>query len=192
MKEPIEFFYDPRCPWAWRTSKWVRELERDGIVSVDWRLFSLAVVNDGTEEGLDDVDDPGTAGLRTLAFVKAGFGNQKAGELYLAIGQRTHEVSRRLTTTVLQSAVGDAGLEATLIDHALAEAATKENVLRDHHAASQGVGAFGVPTIVLASGKGIFGPVVDDEGARDALELWTHVHWLIENAGFYELKRERD
>lgn len=192
MSEGIEFFYDPRCPWAWRTSKWVRALERDAIVSVDWRLFSLGVVNDGSEAVLDDVEDPGTVGLRTLAFVKATSGNRKSGELYAAIGERTHEVPRRLTNDLLRAALGDVGLNAALVDRALAETQTKDDVLHDHRDASQGVAAFGVPTIVLESGKGIFGPVVGDEGAGNAIELWTHVRWLTENAGFYELKRNRD
>lgn len=193
MSDAIEFFYDPVCPWAWRTSKWVRELERRGIVTVEWRFFSLSVVNDGSEDVLDDPGNAGTVGLRTLAGVKKSHGNQKSGELYEAMGRRSHEVPRRLTTELVRAAaVEDAGLERAVVDDALTDDRTKKDVLHDHHAAADGVGAFGVPTIVLGSGRGIFGPVVEDQGADDPTELWTHVRWLIDKAGFYELKRERD
>jgi 2-hydroxychromene-2-carboxylate isomerase len=192
VSERIEFFYDPQCPWAWRTSKWVRELERHGIVSVDWRLFSLGIVNEGSEEVMDNAQDVGARALRTLALVKKTLGNEKSGRLYAAMGELSHEIPRRLTSRLVTVAVADSGLEAGLVEAALADQSTKEEVLIDHRAAVSGVGAFGVPTIVLESGKGIFGPVVEDEGADDPVELWTHVRWLIEKAGFYELKRERD
>jgi 2-hydroxychromene-2-carboxylate isomerase len=192
LSERIDFFYDPRCPWAWRTSKWVRELERMGIVSVEWRFFSLGVVNDGSEDAMDDVEDAGAASLRVLALVKRTLGNQKTGDLYEAMGERSHEVPRRLTNRIVREAIGAQGLQADLVEAAFAEDQTKKDVLQDHRAAVDGVGAFGVPTIVLESGKGIFGPVIDGDGGADAGELWTHVRWLIENGGFYELKRERD
>jgi 2-hydroxychromene-2-carboxylate isomerase len=192
MSERMDFFYDPRCPWAWRTSKWARELERREIVTVEWRFFSLSVVNDGSEDVLDDIEDPGAAGLRTLALVKGASGNEKSGELYAAIGNQTHEAERRLTLPLLGAALEDAGLDRDLMDAAVTDPATKEAVLVDHRLASERVGAFGVPTIMLPSGRGIFGPVVEDEGADDPVELWTHVRWLIDKAGFYELKRERN
>jgi 2-hydroxychromene-2-carboxylate isomerase len=191
VSERIDFFYDPRCPWAWRTSKWARELERRDIVTVEWRFFSLSVVNGGSEDVLDDITDAGTVGLRTLAFVKASLGNEKSGELYAAMGNQSHEAERRLTTKLVGAALEDAGLDRDLAETAVKDPTTKQAVLLDHRLASDRVGAFGVPTIMLASGRGIFGPVVEDEGADDPVELWTHVRWLIDKAGFYELKRER-
>jgi 2-hydroxychromene-2-carboxylate isomerase len=191
VTEPVQFFYDPQCPWAWRTSKWVRRLEEDGVVQADWRFFSLGVVNGGSEDVMDDPEDVGATSLRTLALVKRTDGNQKSGELYAAMGEQSHEIPRRLTTRLVKAALSDAGLEADLMKRALADPGTKEEVLSDHRAAASKVGAFGVPTIVLESGKGIFGPVLDDVGADDPHELWTHVRWLIEKDGFHELKRER-
>lgn len=191
MSEPIGFFYDPRCPWAWRTSKWVRELEREDIVSVDWRFFSLGIVNEGSEDVLDDPKDVGATALRTLAFVKNAHGNQRSGELYAAMGNQSHEVPRRLTNRLVRAALKDAGWDAKLVEEAMSDEETKQTVLRDHHLAADEVGAFGVPTVMLESGRAIFGPVVTDEGTTQALELWDHVRWLIDNAGFFELKRER-
>jgi protein-disulfide isomerase-like protein with CxxC motif len=191
MTEGIDFYFDPLCPWAWRTSKWVRELERAEIVSVDWRFFSLSVINEGSEDVLDDPDNAGSTGLRSLALVKTRDGNEKTGELYLAMGERSHEVPRRLTIDLVRTALGDAGLPPELLEDAMGNAECKDHVLRDHRVAVDRVGAFGVPTIVLESGKGIFGPVIEDEGASEPAEMWNHVRWLIEKDGFFELKRER-
>jgi hypothetical protein len=187
----MDFYFDPLCPWAWRTSKWVRELERAQIVSVDWRFFSLSVINEGSDDVLDDSNNAGSVGLRTLALVKKTDGSEKAGKLYLAMGERSHEVPRRLIISLVQDALGSVGLEPTLVEKAMADPETREQVLRDHRTAVDRVGAFGVPTIVLESGKGIFGPVIEDEGATEPAEMWTHVRWLIEKEGFFELKRER-
>jgi hypothetical protein len=107
------------------------------------------------------------------------------------MGEQSHEIPRRLTFRLVAAALADVGLEADLMDRARADAGTREGVLTDHRAAASTVGAFGVPTIVLESGRGIFGPVLDDVGADDPHELWTHVRWLIEKDGFHELKRER-
>jgi protein-disulfide isomerase-like protein with CxxC motif len=191
MTEGIDFYFDPLCPWAWRTSKWVRELEAAGTLSVDWRFFSLGVINEGSEDVMDDQNNAGSVGLRTLALVKTMDGNESAGKLYLAMGQRSHEVPRRLTLGLVQEALADVGADATLVEKAMGDPETREQVLRDHRTAVERVGAFGVPTIVLESGKGIFGPVIEDEGATEPAEMWTHVRWLIEKEGFFELKRER-
>jgi protein-disulfide isomerase-like protein with CxxC motif len=192
VTESIEFYFDPVCPWAWRTSKWVRDLEQAEIVSADWKFFSLSLINEESEDVLDEPDNAGSAGLRTLALIKAREGNQKSGELYSAIGARSHEVPRRVTVDIVRGALGDIGLDPSLVEKAMGNVDTKQHVVRDHRAAAERVGAFGVPTIVLESGKGIFGPVIEDEGATEPAELWAHVRWLIEKDGFYELKRERD
>jgi protein-disulfide isomerase-like protein with CxxC motif len=191
MTEGIDFYFDPLCPWAWRTSKWVRDLESDGILSVDWRFFSLSVINEGSESVMDDPNNPGSVALRTLALVKAKDGNENAGKLYLAMGERSQEGPRRLTTKIVQDALADVGAEGPLVEKAIGDPETREHVLRDHRTAVERVGAFGVPTIVLESGKGIFGPVIEDKGATEPAELWSHVRWLIEKEGFFELKRER-
>jgi protein-disulfide isomerase-like protein with CxxC motif len=191
VTDSIDFYFDPLCPWAWRTSKWVRDLEAAGTLSVDWRFFSLSVINEGSEDAMDDANNAGSVGLRTLALVKKMDGNEKAGKLYLAMGKRSHEVPRRLVLSLVHEALADVGLDPSLVEKAMGDSQTREHVLRDHRTAVGRVGAFGVPTIVLESGKGIFGPVIEDEGGTEPAEMWSHVRWLIEKEGFFELKRER-
>ena len=98
-----------------------------------------------------------------------------------------------MTTDVVRSALGDSGLDASLVDAALVDDSTAKEVRAQHEAAAADAGCFGVPTIVLHSRRGIFGPVIAQapQGER-AGELWDHVRWLAEHDGFFELKRERD
>jgi predicted DsbA family dithiol-disulfide isomerase len=131
--------------------------------------------------------------LRTLALTRKLHGNDAMDRVYVALGERVHERKEEMDPDTVRAALGDAGLEASLVEEALADPSTIEDVKADHDAAVEDVGAFGVPTIVLTSGKGIFGPVVSKppEGAASG-ELWDRVEWLIEQDGFYELKRARD
>ena len=166
-------------------------MEGAGTLSVDWRFFSLGVINEGSEDVMDEPNNAGSAALRTLAFVKRMDGNEKAGKLYSAMGERSHEVPRRLIIDLVRDALRDVDSDPGLVEKAMGDPETREHVLRDHRTAVERVGAFGVPTIVLESGKGIFGPVIEDEGATEPAELWSRVRWLVEKDGFFELKRER-
>ena len=113
--------------------------------------------------------------------------------VYSAMGARVHDRDEQLSGDVVKAALSDAGLDPGLLDRALSDESTTEDVCVDHEAVVERVGAFGVPTIVLASGKGIFGPVVSRApGGDEARQLWEHVRWLIEHDRFFELKRSRD
>ncbi len=193
MTERVRFHFDPLCPWAWETSKWIREVENVRDIDVQWRLFSLTLVNANGEDPLTDPEARGVSALRTLALVEREHGNEAADYLYRAIGERVHEGDEPLTTDVVRSALGDSGLDASLVDSALDDDSTAQEVRAQHEAAAADAGCFGVPTIVLESGQGIFGPVISRASqGEQAGELWDHVRWLAEQDGFFELKRERD
>ena len=192
MATPVRFHFDPLCPWAWQASKWIREVEKVRDVDIEWRLFSLELINDG-DDPLADVHARGAAALRTLVLVRREGGNDAVGRVYEAIGKRVHEApSHELDHVAMQSALEDEGLDPSMLDRALSDNSTAEDVRNEHVAAVSEVGAFGVPTIVLGSG-GMFGPVIASAPRREAAgELWDHVEWLIRQDGFFELKRERD
>ena len=115
------------------------------------------------------------------------------GRVYAAIGDRTHERGTRLARSAVEDALESCGFDVGLVDKAIDDETTMQTVRREHDAAVAEVGAFGVPTVVLPNGRGMFGPVlaVAPTGQR-AGELWDHVEWLIEQRDFFELKRERD
>ncbi len=131
--------------------------------------------------------------LRTLALIRREADNKGVGRVYQELGTRMHEEGEKQSVETLRVALADAGFDPGWVERALDEPATSEGIERDHRSAVEDVGAFGVPTLVLPSGKGIFGPVVSSAPTgEEAGELWDHVRWLIEKDGFFELKRARD
>ncbi|CAN5675003.1 DsbA family protein [soil metagenome] len=192
-RQHIRFHFDPLCPWAWEGSKWIREAAKVRGLDVDWRLFSLEVINEDKDDPLADEHAKGTPALRALALVRREAGSDAVGEVYRAIGERTHDGDQELTPDTVRAALEDAGLAAALVDRALGDESTIEAVRTEHDDAVSEVGAFGVPTIVCESGRGIFGPVVSRAPlGEEAGELWDHVSALAELDDFFELKRERD
>lgn len=193
MSDRIRFHFDPLCPWAWQGARWIRQVETTRDIEVEWRLFSLRLVNEGRDDPLADRHVKGTPALRTLALVRREGGNDDVGRLYEAIGDRVHEQKEDLSPSVVTAALGDAGLAPDLLDRALEDETTMKEVRAEHDAAVDDVGCFGVPTIVSQSGRGIFGPVLATAPLGEAAgRLWDRVAWLIEQDEFFELKRERD
>lgn len=194
MATTVRFHFDPLCPWAWQSSKWIREVEQVRDVEVEWCLFSLQLINENIDDPLADVHAQGTPALRTLALVRRVEGNHGVGRLYESLGRRIHEArSEELDETSVRSSLRDAGLDPSMVDQALSDVSTMQDVRDQHAAAVLEVGAFGVPTILLETGRGMFGPVIAKAPTGEpAGELWDHVEWLIQQDGFFELKRERD
>lgn len=191
--ETIRFHFDPLCPWAWQGAKWIREVERVRPIRVEWRFFSLLLINEHHEEFGPDVRAEMLLGLRTLDLVRREHGNDAVARAYFAVGELVHDGGRKLTAEVLRDALSNAGLDAALVERAGRDPSTEQEIVAEHEAVVSDVGAFGVPTIVLPSGKGIFGPVTAiAPTGEDAGELWDHVRWLAAHDDFYELKRARD
>lgn len=193
MTERVRFYFDPTCPWAWQTAKWIREVEGVRDVRVEWRLFSLRLVNESADDPLTDTSARSVPALRALALTGREQANEAVGRLYAAIGERIHDAEGDLSVDLLREALAAADLDPDTVDRALADPTTAEEVRSQHREAVDEVQGFGVPTVVLPSGRGIFGPVVAvAPGGEDAGVLWDHVRWLAEYDGFFELKRERD
>ena len=171
----------------------MRDVEQVRDITIDWRVFSLQLIHEGKDDPLADLHVKGTPALRTLVLARRRFGNEAVGRTYEAIGRRVHEGDEELDPEVVRRSLEDAGLEPGLVEQALEDDSTMDDVRAEHKSAVTEVGAFGVPTIVLDSGRGLFGPVIASAPEREeAGELWDHVRFLIEADGFYELKRDRD
>jgi predicted DsbA family dithiol-disulfide isomerase len=193
MGERVRFYFDPQCPWAWQGARWIREASRVRDLEVEWRLFSLQIVNTKEQHSPSARGMAGATALRTLALVRRSEGNEGVARAYKTMGALVHDGGRRLSRTTIEDALADAGLDRSLVETALGDESTIDDVRTDHDAAADEVGCFGVPTMILASGKGIFGPVVATAPAgEEAGLLWDRVKWLTELDGFFELKRERD
>ena len=93
----IHFYFDPVCPFAWMTSKWVRQVTAQRDYTVDWRFISLRMINAAVD--YDSHFPPGyeaghTAGLKLLrvaARVRADYGRDRVGSLYEAIGTQVFD-----------------------------------------------------------------------------------------------------
>jgi predicted DsbA family dithiol-disulfide isomerase len=186
---------DPACPWAWLTSRWLAEVERVRPVRVVTRLFDLAEINreaDQADERMQRSHSAGERALRVLVEVRRRGGSEAMAAAYTEIGEAYHERNQPLgELSTLRGALEAAGLDPGIADAALEDDSTYTELLEEHHQACQGE-CFGVPTISVDGGRGIFGPVVDRRvTGEEAGELWDHVAWLLGRGYFFELKRER-
>jgi predicted DsbA family dithiol-disulfide isomerase len=194
LTEPISFHIDPLCPWAWQGAKWISEVRAVRDIEVRWGLFSLFLINEHHDEFEDDRHRM-LMPLRSLALARREEGNEGLERLYFAIGNALHEVQPRpeANEALVQAAAGSAGFDDGFLQRALDDATTEKEVDAEHGAVVAAVKAFGVPTIILPNGRGIFGPVKAVAPTGEAAgELWDHVRWLTDQDDFFELKRIRN
>jgi predicted DsbA family dithiol-disulfide isomerase len=194
MAESIRFYFDPLCPWCYQTSRWARRLDELGVVDVEWRVFSLAIVNGG-DEGRAAADTGSAPSLRTAIAVRAAHGNDAVGAFYKALSDARHQRGLPLDDHgVIEDSLRQAGLESALLEQALADSSTWDAVQREHDEAVSVHKAFGVPTIVLDGGDGpqMFGPIISEIPDDDAaVQLWQHFAWMARNPNVGEIKRDR-
>ena len=195
MSVALEFWFDPTCPFTWRTSRWVRELERAGEVTVEWKVMSLGILNEGRDmpESYREGMVRGARFLRALVAARERGGSDAVGELYDALGSHLHEEGEHLADDVLIRSVEEVGL-----DGAVADAAEDESldgaVRASHDEAQRRVGTeTGSPVTAYDGGPAFFGPVVvPAPTGEDATTLLTAMTSLSKVSAFSELKRSRN
>lgn len=182
----LQFYFDPLCPFAWLTSLWIREVRRYRPVEVEWKFFSLA----GEEE------DKWQGPLRIAALARREGGNQMVDRAYLALGRFAHEQPDSFDqiddlADVAQPYLAAVGLDPSLAPRALEDPSTFAEVLAEHRAAVQRLGAFGVPWLIVGEDQqGFFGPVIGQSlKGEEAVQLWDHFQWIGTRPYLYELKR---
>ena len=194
MTERVRFYFDPRCPWCYLTSQWMRQLERLGEVEVSWALFSLAIANSDGDPA-DEIDGKGSVALRTIVALRDADGHEAVGPFYAELGAAIHDRGEDASDrAVLQRALEAVGASPALVDKALSDPATWDTVVSGQRELVERTRSFGVPTIALDDGAGlaIFGPVISTLPTdEDAVQLWRSVSWLTRYDNFSELKRER-
>jgi hypothetical protein len=196
--EDVQFWFDPLCPWAWITSRWMLEVERVRPVRADWRIMSLAYLNLVQHEG-NGLDEERLARMsrawgpvRVCAAAAAQAGPAVLGPLYTEIGTRLHNQGRREDPALLPEALVAAGLPASLAD-AAASAEFDKAIIASHHEAFDEVGLDVGTPVVRIRGKALFGPVITPAPRGEAAgELWDGLVLVSKADGFFELKRSRD
>ncbi|MFG1950968.1 disulfide bond formation protein DsbA [Micromonospora sp. NPDC048830] len=192
-------WFDPICPWAWITSRWLLEVEQVRDVDVRFHVMSLSVLNEGRDlpEKYQDLMRTGWGPVRVCVAVEQKHGQDAVRELYTALGTRIHLGKEPVGREVLVAALNDAGLAPDLAD--AAESTGYDEALRaSHEAGMRPVGTdVGTPVIHAPGPDGgkvaFFGPVVTPRPRGEAAgRLWDGVLLVAGTPGFYELKRSRE
>jgi hypothetical protein len=197
-REDMQFWFDPLCPWAWITSRWMLEVEKVRPVHVDWRIMSLAYLNLEQHEGKGLNEEylarmsKAWGPVRVAAASAAEAGPGILGPLYTAIGTRIHNQGRREDPAVLSEALAEVGLPVSLAD-AAESTEFDEAIKKSHHEAFDEVGLDVGTPVIRIRGKALFGPVITPAPKGEAAgELWDGLVLVTKADGFFELKRSRD
>jgi 2-hydroxychromene-2-carboxylate isomerase len=178
QREDIPFWFDPLCPWAWITSRWLLEVEQLRPVRADWRIMSLAYLNliqrhgEGLSENYLELMRRAWGPVRVCAAAAEGHGRHVLGPLYTAIGTRLHNQRRREDPAVIAEALAEAGLPGPLA--AAATSTDFDQLIKvSHDEAFDEVGLdVGTPVLRIA-GKALFGPVITPAPLGEAAgQLW--------------------
>ncbi|WP_201753035.1 DsbA family protein [Micromonospora rubida] len=192
-------WFDPLCPWAWITSRWVLEVEQVRDVDVRFHVMSLAVLNEGRElpEEYQELMRTAWGPVRLCVAVGQKHGQDAVRALYTALGTRIHLGKEDRGPELYAAALTDAGLDPALA--AAADSTEYDEALRaSHEAGMRPVGAdVGTPVIHAPGPDGtpvaFFGPVVTPCPKGEAAgRLWDGVLLVAGTPGFYELKRSRE
>ena len=193
MTTKAEFWFDPSCPWAWITSRWILEVQAQRDIEVKWNIFSLAVLNEGRElkpeyrERIDKTWGP----VRVIAAAKKKNGYEVVLPLYTEIGTLFHPGAKPVAKETISEALQNQKLDPTLIG--FYDTNDFDQDLRDSTKAGLDLVGDDVGTpIISIEGVAFFGPVLTPAPkGSEALKLWDGVLAAASLPGFFELKRTR-
>lgn len=196
----VDMWFDPICPWAWMTSRWLLEVEKVRPVEIRFNVMSLSVLNEGRElpEQYQELMAKGWGPVRVCVAAAEAAGPQVLRDLYTALGTRIHLRQYELDEKLFREALTEVGLDPELA--AAAGTAERDEALRaSHNAGMKPVGTDVGTPVIHAPGPeagetvAFFGPVVTPAPKGEAAgKLWDGVLLVAGTPGFYELKRSRD
>jgi 2-hydroxychromene-2-carboxylate isomerase len=188
-----DFWFDPLCPFAWITSRWIGEVEEVRDIKTVWHVMSLAVLNEGRDldAGYRELMDKAWGPVRVIVAAKEQHGDQVVKPLYDAMGTLIHGGGEKDFGIVISKALAECGLPASLADAATTDAFDTQ--LRASH--EEGISLVGqdVGTPVVAfNGTAFFGPVLTRiPRGEQAGQLWDASVTLASFPHFFEIKRSR-
>ena len=191
--QEAEFWFDPLCPWAWMTSRWILEVEKVRDISVKWNLFSLAYLNRDK-----DVPEEYKARLarswyctRVIAAAQKANGIDITLSLYTAISSRIHLMKMEVGPELFKEALKEVGLPESLSD-AMNDESFDTSIIESHERGIKLVGNDVGTPIIAVSGAAFFGPVISPAPkGEEAGKLWDGVVGVANYPGFFEIKRSR-
>ncbi len=190
----VDFWFDPLCPWAWITSRWLLEVKPMRALDVHWHVMSLSVLNEGRELSADYRRrmDSAWGPVRVLIAAQQRFGDDVLLPLYTAMGNRFHLAAEPLEYATVEAALDDARLPADLMS-AWESEAFDEALRASHKTGIELVGMEVGTPVIRVNEHAFFGPVVTPMPKGEAAaKLWDGVLLVSGTDGFFELKRTRD
>lgn len=192
-KTAVDFWFDPSCPWAWMTSRWVDEVAKHRDLDVTWHIMSLAVLNEDK-----DVTDEYRAFFpralrytRLVAAVQELHGQEYVKPLYDALGTRIHPGGSKNPGEVIPAALAEVGLPADLARYADSDQYDQQ-MRASHFDGINRVGQDVGTPVIAVNGTAFFGPVISPTPrGEQALTLWDGVVAVAGYDGFFEIKRTR-
>jgi len=199
MTDTVDFWFDPLCPWAWITSRWVLEVEQVRDVRASWHVMSLAILNAGRQELTEEYKkrmERAKGPVRVCIAAEQMRGPDILLPLYTALGTRMHVEQRGRgegeAEEVMAEALAEVGLPGSLAD-AAATNDYDDALAASHHAGMDPVGTNVGTPVIHVNQRAIFGPVVTPAPKGEAAgRLWDGVLLCTGTEGFFELKRTRD
>lgn len=189
----VDFWFDPSCPWAWMTSRWVDEAAKLRNLEVTWHVMSLAVLNED-----QDVSEEYRAFFpralrytRLIAAAKEEHGDAIVKPLYDALGMQIHPGGSTDPDTVIPLALADVGLPPEFAKHSESDAYDPQ-MRASHFDGINRVGQDVGTPVIAVNGVAFFGPVISPAPTGDeAAKLWDGVVAVASYPGFFEMKRSR-
>jgi hypothetical protein len=189
----VTYYFDPLCPFTWRTSRWLVKVAPERGLDIHWRPFSLALLRGDAADAPEEWRAPGEAGFSALRLIASLEGQDDViGRFYTEIGTRTHDAGTRISAEIVRAAAETAGIEDTkaLHDESL-DAAVRESHDEAFGSAGPDIGS----PVLWPEGapRAVHGPVIGPvPGVDEAVRIWDAVATLAASGTFLEVKRGRN
>ncbi|CAB4574273.1 MAG: disulfide bond formation protein DsbA [Actinobacteria bacterium] len=193
MQTKAEFWFDPVCPWAFITSRWILEVAKVREIEITWNIFSLPHLNKDREmpEKYKAIFANSWSCARIIKSVEKDFGKEKTLPLYSAISTRIHVLKEAVSKDLLSDSLKEVGLDTRYLAE-MENSDWDKQIIESHERGIKLVGDDVGTPIIAINGIGFFGPVISPAPkGEEAGKLWDGVVLSASYPGFFEIKRSR-